>query len=125
MTRLTKELTGGSCNSYYIKLRKGEAFPVHRHPNAVHIMIGIEGEGSICWREGKDEPKYRTAIKAGNGVFAITPETEHAILADKGSDILFLVINAPGEDIHKHDYQVHIKEDGYTHEHDYDHGHQH
>ncbi len=119
MTRLTKEVTNGSCNSYYIKMKSGEVFPVHKHPNAVHIMIGIQGEGSICWRENKNEPKYRTTIKPGSGVFGITPETEHAILADRGQEIIFLVVNAPAENIHKHDYQVHVHnhEDGHDHDH--------
>lgn len=108
MTRLTAEKTGGACNAYYIKMRRGEGFPIHKHPNAVHIMIGVEGEGSIYWREPTGE-KYRTSIRPGAGVFAIPADAEHAIFADRESDLVFLVINAPAEDIHRHNYQMHVE----------------
>ena len=108
MTRLTARTTGNSCNAYYIRLRAGEVFPIHKHPNAVHVMIGVQGEASIVWRAPNDGTKFRTLLRDGKGVFVVTPETEHAILADRGVDCVFLVVNAPAEDIHRKDYQVHV-----------------
>lgn len=108
MTRLTSENTKGACNSYYIKLKSGDVFPIHKHPNAIHMMMAVQGEGSILWRDDKDNKKYRTAITPEKGFFAVLPDMEHGILADRNCDFIFLVINAPAEDIHKHDYQVHV-----------------
>lgn len=92
-TRLTAEGTMGKCNAYFVRLQPGECFPMYPPAGAYYIVTGIRGTGSHFW--WPNDTPYKTLIADRTGLFVIPHNFDHAIGADQGKEVIFLVIEIP------------------------------
>lgn len=109
-TDLTAEYTRGSASALWLKLKPGEGFDPHQHPNACHIMTVYRGAADILWKSNSDGKIYSLTMHVGDRPYAITPDEKHAVVANRGVEAIILVINTPAEDINRHDYAIPVHE---------------
>ncbi len=108
-TRLTAEVSNGSCNAIWLKLEPGEAFDPHRHANAFHIMLVYEGSADIFWQEENGKILAHTMVP-GDRPYVVNPSLPHALANVSGKRAVILVLNAPADNLHDHDYATPVTE---------------
>jgi len=105
-TRMTSEVSNGTCSAIWLKLEPEEGFEPHRHPNAIHTMIVYEGEADLFWQDGSTI--YSVTMQVGKPPYAVLSTMPHAIVANRGVRAVMLVINTPPDDINRDDYALSI-----------------
>ena len=106
-TRLTSETSAGNASAIWLKLEPGEGFDPHRHPNAIHTMTVFDGEADLFWKQ--DDTVYSTTMRVGGMPNVVLPSMPHAIVANRQTRVVMLVINTPPDDVHKHDYATPVQ----------------
>jgi|GEM_PF-3947639 len=107
-TRLTSETSAGNCSAIWLKLEPGEGFDPHRHPNAIHTMTVFDGEADLFWQE--NDTVYSVTMEVGGMPNVVLPSMPHAIVANRQTRVVMLVINTPPDDLQKHDYATPVQD---------------